>query len=159
MLTLRTLLLSTPGENKGVKTQSSTPFSNRFTIFHCAVTLILSCISLRPPATQLMRLPKCSQIRIASSPLPHGARFSRLSVRIPLTLWEGGTFETLHALLYPHVQWYQRLRPGYFPGRKRLRLPFVHYDGSVAQVPSAGPHFCDYYFSTVEPYPLLVANP
>ena len=86
MLTLTTLLLSTPGANKGVKTQSSTPFSNRFTIFHCAVTLISSCISLRPPATQLMRLPECSQIRIASSPLPHGARFSRLSVRIPLTL-------------------------------------------------------------------------
>ena len=84
MLTLTTLLLSTPGANKGVKTQSSTPFSNRFTIFHCSVTLISSCISLRPPATQLMRLPECSQIRIASSPLPHGARFSRLSVRIPL---------------------------------------------------------------------------
>ena len=78
--------LCTPGANKGVKTQSSTPFSNRFTIFHCAVTLTSSCISLCPPATQLMRLPECSQIRIASSPLLHEARFTRFSVRIPLTL-------------------------------------------------------------------------
>ena len=68
------------------KQGGKTPFSNRFTIFHCAVTLTSSCISLRPPATQLMPLPECSQIRIASSPLPHGAGFSRLSVRIPLTL-------------------------------------------------------------------------
>ena len=86
MLTLTTPLLSTPGANKEVKTQSSTPFSNRFTIFHCAVTLTSSCISLRSPATQLMPLPECSQIRIASSLLPHGAGLSRLSVRIPLTL-------------------------------------------------------------------------
>ena len=50
MLTLTTLLLSTPGANKGVKTQSSTPLSNRFTIFHCAVTLTSNCISLRPSA-------------------------------------------------------------------------------------------------------------
>ena len=50
MLTLATLLLSTPGANKGLKTQSSTPFSNRLMIFHCAVTLISSCILLRPPA-------------------------------------------------------------------------------------------------------------
>ena len=86
MLTLTTLHLSTPGANKGVKTQSSTPLSNRSTIFHCAVTLTSSCITLRPPATQLMRLPECSQIRIASSPFPHGTRFSRFSVCIPLTL-------------------------------------------------------------------------
>ena len=71
---------------QGGKTQSSTPLSNRSTIFHCAVTLTSSCITLRPPTTQLMYLPECSQIRIASSPFPHGARFSRFSVRIPLTL-------------------------------------------------------------------------
>ena len=81
-----TLHLSTPGANTGVKTQSSTPLSNHSTIFHCAVTLTSSSITLRPPATQLMRLPECSQIRTASSPFPHRARFSWSSVRIPLTL-------------------------------------------------------------------------
>ena len=52
MLTLTTLHLSTPGANKGVETQSSTPLSNRSTIFHCAVTLTSSCItpSARNPA-------------------------------------------------------------------------------------------------------------
>ena len=74
------------GKQGGKNTELNSALKSLYAIFHCAVTLTSSCITLRPPATQLMRLPECSHIRIASSPFPHGARFSRFSVRIPLTL-------------------------------------------------------------------------
>ena len=129
MLTLTALHLSTPGANKGVKKQSSTPLSNRSTIFHCAVTLTSSCITLRPSATQLMRLPECSQIRIASSPFPHGTRFSRFSVRIPLTLclWipmsnlmrRGYLWDTSRPFI-PPCPVVSTSSPRWFPGTKTL---------------------------------------
>ena len=60
------------GKQGGKNTELNSVLKS-LSIFHRAVTLTSSCISLRPPTTQLMRLPVCSRIKIASSPLPHGA--------------------------------------------------------------------------------------
>ena len=62
MLTLTTLLLSTPGVNKGVKTQSSTPFSNRFTIF-----LLYFTPSARNPADAPSRVLSDKDCKLSAS--------------------------------------------------------------------------------------------
>ena len=54
------------GKQGGKNTELNSVLKS-LSIFHRAVTLTSSCISLRPPTTQLMRLSVCSRIRIASS--------------------------------------------------------------------------------------------